>query len=85
MHGFERQRFQNEHVQSALDEITRLVRHRRIATEDQEEEYASPTDSQVEGRRANEWMSGAGRLGQRTYNSAPFVVTADAAEQWGAT
>src|SRR6266404_5442548 len=28
VHGFERQRFQNEHVQSALNEIARLVRHR---------------------------------------------------------
>src|SRR3981081_2097813 len=28
VHGFERQRFQNKHVQSALDEIPRLVRHR---------------------------------------------------------
>jgi hypothetical protein len=27
VHGFERQGFQNEHVQSALDEVTRLVRH----------------------------------------------------------
>ncbi len=28
VHGFERQSFQNKHVQSALDEITRLVRHK---------------------------------------------------------
>ncbi len=30
VHGFERQRFQNEHVESALNEITRLIRHRCI-------------------------------------------------------
>src|SRR6266404_125409 len=48
VHGFERQRFQNEHVQSALNEITRLARHKRIPPEDQEEEYISPTDCQVE-------------------------------------
>jgi hypothetical protein len=28
VHRFKRQRFQNEHVQCALDEITRLVRHK---------------------------------------------------------
>ena len=50
MHGFERQRFQDEHVQSSLDEITRLVRHRRIPLEVQEEEYISPTDCQEENR-----------------------------------
>src|SRR5260370_22350073 len=48
VHGFKRQRFKDEHVQSALDEITRLVRHRRIPLEDQEEEYTSPTDCQEE-------------------------------------
>ena len=48
MHGFERQRFQNEHVQSALNEITRLVRHRRIPPENQEEEYTSHADCQEE-------------------------------------
>jgi hypothetical protein len=49
VHGSERQRFQNKHVQSALDEITRLVRHRLIPPEDQEEEeYTSPTDCQEE-------------------------------------
>jgi hypothetical protein len=48
VHGFERQRFQNEHVQSALDEITRLIRHGCIPPEDQEEEYTSPTDCQQE-------------------------------------
>jgi len=48
VHGFERQRFQNEHVQSALNEITRLVRHGRIPPEDQGEEYTSPTDCQEE-------------------------------------
>jgi len=35
--GSKRQRFKDENVQSALDEITRLVRHRRIPPEDQEE------------------------------------------------
>jgi len=30
------------------DEITRLVRHRRIPPEVQEEEYISPTDCQEE-------------------------------------
>jgi hypothetical protein len=29
VHRFERQRFQNEHIQSALHEIARLVRHER--------------------------------------------------------
>src|SRR6266850_6034905 len=48
VHGFERQRFQNEHVQRALDEITRLVRHRLIPLEDQEEQYTSPFDCQEE-------------------------------------
>ncbi len=48
VHGFERQRFQNEHVQSALHEITRLVRHGPIPPEDQVEEYTSPTDCQEE-------------------------------------
>src|SRR4029077_18308725 len=52
MHGFERQRFQNEHVQSALNEITRLVRHTRIPPEDQEEGYTSPTECQEEKARA---------------------------------
>ena len=42
------ERFQNEHVQSALNEITWLVRHRRIPPEVQEEEYTSPTDCQEE-------------------------------------
>jgi len=51
MRGFERQGFQNEHVQSALDEITRLVRHRRVPPGVQEEEYASPTDCQEEEER----------------------------------
>src|SRR5258705_2265294 len=46
VHGFERQRFQNEHVQSALNEITRLVRHWRIPPEDQEEDYTSHPDCQ---------------------------------------
>jgi hypothetical protein len=48
VHSFERQRFQNEHVQSTLNEITRLVRHKLIPPEDQEEEYTSPTDCQEE-------------------------------------
>jgi hypothetical protein len=48
VHGFERQRLQDEHIQSALNEITRLVRHKRIPPEDQEEEYTSPTDCQEE-------------------------------------
>jgi hypothetical protein len=43
VHGFERQRFQNEHVQSALNEI---APHRCIPPEDQEEEYTSPTGCQ---------------------------------------
>jgi hypothetical protein len=47
VHGFERQRFENEHVQSALDDIARLVRHKRLPP-DQEEEYAPPTDCQEE-------------------------------------
>ena len=51
VHGLERQRFQNEHVQSALNEITRLVPHRRIPPEVQEEEYTSPTDCQEEEKR----------------------------------
>ncbi len=54
VHGFERQRFQNEHVESALNEITRLIRHRCIPPEDQEEEYKytpSPTDCQEEEKR----------------------------------
>jgi len=46
--GFERQRFQNEHVQSALDEITRLFRHKPVPLEPQEEEYAPPTECQEE-------------------------------------
>ena len=54
VHGFERQRFQNEHVQGALNEITRLVRHRRIPPEDQEEAYNSPTDCQ-EGSQKEDW------------------------------
>ena len=48
VHGFERQRFQNEHVQSALDEITRLFRHKPVPLEPQEEEYAPPTECQEE-------------------------------------
>jgi hypothetical protein len=52
VHGFERQRFQNEHVQSALNEITRLVRHTRIPLEDQEEGYTSPTECQEENHES---------------------------------
>src|SRR5207248_8421904 len=48
MHGLERQRFQNEHVQSALDEITWLVCHGSVPPEGQEEAYASPPDCQEE-------------------------------------
>src|SRR5437667_6163725 len=51
VHGFERQRFQNEHVQSALDEITGLVPHRRLPPENQVEGYTSPTDCQEEKAR----------------------------------
>src|SRR5437660_1104970 len=51
VHGFERQRFQNEHVQRALDEITGLVPHRRLPPENQVEEYTSPTDCQEEKPR----------------------------------
>jgi hypothetical protein len=52
MHGFERQRFKNEHIQSALDEIIRLVRHLRIPPEDQEEEYTSPPECQEENHNS---------------------------------
>src|SRR4029077_4444716 len=55
MHGLERQRFQNKHVQCALDEITRLVRHRRIPPEDQEEEYISPKRRGQPNLRTNVW------------------------------
>jgi hypothetical protein len=48
MHGFERQGFQNEHVQSALDKITGLVRHSFLPLEDQGEGYTSSTDCQEE-------------------------------------
>jgi hypothetical protein len=48
VHGFESQHFENEHVQSALDQITRLVRHKRIPPEGQEEEYTRHTDCQEE-------------------------------------
>src|SRR5439155_18033688 len=48
MHGFERQRFQNEHVQSALNEITRILGHKPAPSEPQEEEYTSPTECQEE-------------------------------------
>src|SRR5437667_4938186 len=48
VHGFERQRFQNEHVQGALDEITGLVPHGRLPPENQVEGYTSPTDCQEE-------------------------------------
>jgi hypothetical protein len=48
VHRFERQRLQNEHVQSALDEITQPVCHRLVPPDDQEEGYTSPTDCQEE-------------------------------------
>src|SRR5437016_3533047 len=51
VHGFERQRFQNEHVQSALDEITGLVPHKRLPPENQVEGYTSPSDCQEEKAR----------------------------------
>src|SRR6266576_5458204 len=37
MHRFQHQRFQNEHVQSALHNITRFVSHKRASPEDQGE------------------------------------------------
>ncbi|MGA8104391.1 MAG: hypothetical protein WB869_19685, partial [Candidatus Acidiferrales bacterium] len=42
--GFERQRFQNEHVQSALERDHLACPPWTLPSEDQEEEYTSPTD-----------------------------------------
>src|SRR5712664_567803 len=52
VHGCERRRDENEHVGSAWSASTRLVRHRRIPPEDQEEEYAAPTDCQEDNRHS---------------------------------
>ena len=62
MHGFERQRFQNDHVRSALNEITRLFGHKRAPPEDQEEEYALPSDCQEERHDIPAWLGKDGEL-----------------------
>ena len=58
VHGLEREGFENQHVESALDEIGgivgRLIRHRGLPPYGQEEEYTSPSDCQEEsGPRGN--------------------------------
>jgi hypothetical protein len=61
MRGLQRQRFKDEHVQRALDEITRFVRHKGTSPDYQEEEYL-PLPLIVKRRTAAlPWIAGLRR------------------------
>jgi hypothetical protein len=51
VHGLQLQRLQNEHIQSALHEITGLIWHKSTPLAGQEEVCTSPIDCQGEEQR----------------------------------
>src|SRR5450432_1134199 len=81
MHRLQRQRFQNQHVQRALHQVARFLRHQSTPLDCQEVQYAPPLDCQEEkGKYRADREKNAARLlvGKGTTNQALGTATTPA-------